>query len=164
MAPALRDPGPIEFEAVLERSDDSGAACFVAFPFDLKTTYGKGNLVPVQVIYDGHAHYQGSLAYMGGNHALLLVRKDVLAQLGKDAGQRVHVRVTLDTSIREITLPDDAQAAIDGSEPASAFWKTLSYSKQREYLLWIEGAKRPETRHARIEKSVELLAEGKRLK
>jgi len=161
---ARKGPRYGEFDAVLERSDDSGAACFIPFPFDLKATYGKGNLVPVQVMYDSHAAYQGSLAYMGGAHALLLVRKDVLSQLGKDAGETVHVRVMLDTTTRVITLPDDARAAIDASASASAFWSTLSYSNQREYLIWIESAKRPETRQSRIEKSVQLLAEGKRLK
>lgn len=150
MAPALRDPGPIEFEAVLERSDDSGAACFVAFPFDLKTTYGKGDLVPVQVVYDGHAHYQGSLAYMGGVHALLLVRKDVLAQLGKDAGERIHVRVTLDSVIREITLPDDAQAAIDGSEPASASRNPQLFEAARvPALMRAPNARKPDTHASR---------------
>lgn len=160
----LTDPGPIEFEAVLEKSDSSGAACFVIFPFDLKAMYGKGNLVPVKVVYDGHAEYQGSLAKMGGKFAMLLVRKDVLATLGKSAGDSVNVRVSLDSTPREITLSDDAQSALASSDAGSTYWDSLSYSNQREYQLWIESAKRPETRRARIGRMIELLAAGKRLK
>jgi uncharacterized protein YdeI (YjbR/CyaY-like superfamily) len=37
-------------------------------------------------------------------------------------------------------------------------------SGRREYVDWIEGAKRPETRTARIEQTVALVAEGRRLK
>lgn len=160
----LLDPGPIEFTATLERSDSSGAACFVAFPHDLKQTYGKGNLIPIVATFDGRVEYQGSLANMGGDCALLLVRKDRLAELGKDAGDTIHVRVVLDTSVRTVTLGEDAQEAVDANPAAAASWESLSYSHRREYQLWIDDAKKPETRERRIAKMVEMLAAGKRLK
>jgi uncharacterized protein YdeI (YjbR/CyaY-like superfamily) len=37
----------------------------------------------------------------------------------------------------------------------------MSYSHQREYALWIEEAKQPETRRRRIEKSAGELKKGK---
>lgn len=160
----LIDPGPIEFEATLERSDSSGAACFVPFPFDLKQTYGKGNLVPIVAIFDGRVEYRGSLAKMGGAHALLIVRKDLLSELGKAAGDSDHVRVALDDTVRTITLGEDAREAIEAEPAAAAGWQSLSYSHQREYQLWIDDAKKPETRARRIAKAVAMLAEGKRLK
>ncbi|MBM4379219.1 MAG: DUF1905 domain-containing protein [Deltaproteobacteria bacterium] len=54
------------------RSDASGAACFVNFPWDLKETYGKGNLVPVQVLWNGRVPYRDSLARMGRDCAMPL--------------------------------------------------------------------------------------------
>lgn len=160
----LIDPGPIEFTATLERSDSSGAACFVAFPHDLKRTYGKGNLVPIRATFDGRVDDRGSLANMGDANALLLVRKDVLAQLGKTAGDRVDVRVVLDTEPRTVTLGDDAQQAIAAHADAAAYWEKSSYSHRREYALWFDEAKKPETRQRRVEKMIGMLAEGKRLK
>ena len=163
-AAGLIDPGPIEFDAILERSNASGSACFVPFERDLKRTFGKGNLVPIRATFDGAVDYRGSLANMGGEHAVLLVRSDVLAKLGKRSGDPVRVRVVLDTEPRVIELGDDAQEAIDADPAASAAWEKLAYSHRREYHLWIEDAKKPETRQRRIAKMVEMLAEGKRLK
>jgi hypothetical protein len=160
----MTDPGPIEFHGILQQSDASGAACWVDFPYDLKATYGKGNLVPIRALFDHRVEYRGSLAKMGGDCAMLLVRKDVLAEIGKQKGETVAVRVELDAAPRSVTLPGDAIRAIEENESASAIWNGLSYSRQREYQLWIDGAKRPETRQRRVEKMVELLAQGKPLK
>jgi hypothetical protein len=163
-ATGLIDPGPIAFETTLLRDDRSGAACFVEIPFDLKQTYGKGNLIPIKATFDGSAEYQGSLAKMGGPCAVLLVRKDILARLGKGSGDPIHIHLALDTTPRVVTLAGDASKAIAASLAAQTTWEHLSYSHQREYALWIEGAKKPETRAHRIEKTVAMLAEGKRLK
>jgi len=38
----------------------------------------------------------------------------------------------------------------------------LSYSHQKEYVDWVEQAKKPETRANRIEKVITLLASGKK--
>jgi hypothetical protein len=160
----LRDPGPLTFQAELLRSDASGAACFVNFPWDLKETYGKGNLVPVQALWDGKVSYRGSLAMMGGDCAMLLCRKDVVAQLGKGAGDRVRVTVTLDTTPREVELPPALSEALSRAPAAKRAWETLSPSCRREYAQWISGAKREETRAARVEKALPLIEARKRLK
>ena len=70
----------------------------------------------------------------------------------------------LDTDPRTVDLDEDEQAAIDADEAANETWETLSYSHRREYHLWIEDAKKPETRERRIAKMVALLAQGKKLK
>ncbi len=164
VADALRDPGPLAFEAELLRSDSSGAACFVLFPWPLRETFGRGNLVPVEARWDDSVTYRGSLAMMGGAQAMLLCRKDVLAQLGKAAGDTVHVVVQLDTSPREVEVPDALQRALDGHDEARAAWPTLSPSCRREYVDWIVEAKREATREARVAKAIGMIAERKRLK
>jgi hypothetical protein len=116
----LIDPGPIEFEAVLHRSDASGAACFVDFPHDLKATYGRGNLVPVTAPWDGRVEYRGSLAMMGGACAMLLCRKDVQALLGRGPGDVVHLREMLDTACREVELPKVGASAKGGARGGRA--------------------------------------------
>ncbi|NRF94247.1 YdeI/OmpD-associated family protein [Paenibacillus frigoriresistens] len=40
----------------------------------------------------------------------------------------------------------------------------MSYSSRKEYCDWIESAKKAETRSARIEKAVDKLSAGQRLK
>jgi len=57
---------------------------------------------------------------------------------------------------------DDFVQALDANEAASATWQTLAPSHIKEYLMWIEEAKRAETRARRIEQAVAMLADGVR--
>lgn len=159
----LRDPGALRFTATL-RAAGGTAACFVPFPWDLKETFGRGNLVPVVALWDDRVTYQGSLAMMGGERAMLLCRKDILAQLGKAAGDEVAVTVTLDDAPREVEVPEALAAALDAHAGARSRWDALSPSCRREYAQWVAEAKRPETRDARVAKAVPRILAGERLK
>ncbi len=57
----LIDPGPIEFDAEVL---GEGGGTWVDVPLNLKQTYGKGNLVPINAIFNGTTPYQGVLAMM----------------------------------------------------------------------------------------------------
>lgn len=60
------------------------------------------------------------------------------------------------------TVPQDLRAALDASPAAAAVFDGFPPSAQRDYVDWIVGAKRDETRTRRLAQSVEWLAEGKR--
>jgi len=45
---------------------------------------------------------------------------------------------------------------------AKTFFDKLAYSHQKEYVHWIEEAKRPETRAARIAKTLDMLKKGRK--
>jgi len=60
------------------------------------------------------------------------------------------------------TVPDDLRAALAGNGAAAATFESFPPSAQRDYVDWIVGAKRAETREKRVAQSVEWLAEGKR--
>lgn len=157
----LIDPGPIEFDAVVQAE---GGGTWVDVPFDLKATYGKGNLVPVVATFNGRVRYQGSLAKMGGPTAMLLIRSDVREELGITEGDMVHVRLELDSAPREVHLPEDVAALVAEHPAAADGWAALSPSNKREYARWIEEAKRPETRQRRVEETVRKLAAGEKLR
>ncbi len=157
----LKDPGPIEFDAVIQSG--SGGGAWVDFPLSLKETYGRGNLVPFKAIFDGKAEYRGNLAMMGGDCAMVLIRKDIREQIGKKPGDSVHVRVELDTEERKVEVHKDFQIALSKSSVVKENFDRFSYSHQREYIRWIEEAKRPETRQNRIEKSIEMILNKKEL-
>ena len=63
-------------------------------------------------------------------------------------------------SPRNITVPSDFQAALDHNPKAKAFYATLTKTNSYAILSSIQTAKRPETRQARIEKFVAMLASG----
>jgi hypothetical protein len=162
MMAGLIDPGSIEFDAVLQ--GDSGGT-WVDVPFDLKPTYGKGNLVPIVATFDGTVPYQGVLAMMGGARPMLLVRGDVRAKLGEPLpGDSIHVRLELDSAPRLVSLPEDVSALVEENPDAAATWESLSPSSRKEYATWIEEAKRPETRQRRVEETMARLARGEKLR
>lgn len=77
-----------EFDAVIHGADDMDAA-YMELPFDVKAAFGKSR-APVHALFDG-VPYDGSLVRMGTPCHIIGIRKDIRAQIGKQAGDTVHV-------------------------------------------------------------------------
>jgi len=148
--PQYTNPGPLTFDATID-SDATGTK--VEFPYDLKQTYGVGNLVPVKVTFDDRVVYRGSLAKMRGRVAIGL-RKDIQVQLGKQAGETVAVTVELDDAPREVEIPPDLAAALERAGLLERFG-AMAYTHRREYAEWVSSAKRAETRARRVAQACE---------
>jgi uncharacterized protein YdeI (YjbR/CyaY-like superfamily) len=58
-------------------------------------------------------------------------------------------------------VPDDLRAALSKNRGAKSFFETLDSTNRYAILYRVHSAKKPETRTARIEKFVAMLAEGK---
>ncbi len=159
MAKAYKNPGPIAFTAVIQRNTKvANSSAWIEFPYDLKETYGVGNLVPYKATFDDRVTYQGSLAKMGGPSARILLRKDIRAALGKEPGATVKVVVELDDKPRELAIAQDVKQALQATGLWELFEK-LAYTHRKEYVQWIEDAKKPETRTRRIDKMCEMLTQ-----
>lgn len=76
------------FDAVIEAVPDMNAA-YITFPYDAKEVFGKGR-VKVHVTFDGMP-YDGMLCRMGTPGYIVGIRKDIRKQIGKQAGDTVHV-------------------------------------------------------------------------
>lgn len=61
-----------------------------------------------------------------------------------------------------VPVPADLGAALRKNKQAAAHWADISPSGRREYIEWITGAKRPETRAARLATTIEWTAQGKK--
>jgi uncharacterized protein YdeI (YjbR/CyaY-like superfamily) len=61
-------------------------------------------------------------------------------------------------------LPADVAAALESDPRAKEFFEGLATFYRKNFMRWIEGAKRAETRSARIREMVDLLRAGKRQK
>jgi uncharacterized protein YdeI (YjbR/CyaY-like superfamily) len=66
----------------------------------------------------------------------------------------------LDTELRTVGLPRDLRAALERDPAAHAAFDKLSFTHRREYVEWVEDAKRPETRTRRIAATVAGAREG----
>jgi len=152
------NPGPIKFTAIIQRNANvNNSSAYIDFPYDLKETFGVGNLVPFKATFDNRVIYKGSLAKMSGDSAMLLLRKDVRLELGKEPGESVEVIVELDDAPREVIIPNDVRLALETAGLLETF-ETLAYSHRRGHIDAIREAKKLETRLQRIEKMFEQLA------
>jgi hypothetical protein len=128
-------------------------------PAEVVAALGDAKRPKVLVTVGGHT-YRSTVAVYGDEYFLPLNAGN-RASAGVAAGDEVVVDMELDTAPREVAVPDDLAAAIEADADAARGFAGLSYSHRREYVDWVEEAKRPETRGRRIDKAIELLREGR---
>jgi bacteriocin resistance YdeI/OmpD-like protein/uncharacterized protein DUF1905 len=132
----------------------------IQVPDEVVAALGSGKRPAVRVTVGGHT-YRTTVALMGGRYLVPLSAENREAA-GVAAGESVDVDIELDTEGRDIALPDDLEAALRSDERAREFFAGLSYTHRKEWARWIEDAKRPETRSARLENTLAALREGRR--
>jgi hypothetical protein len=146
--------GAQRFEATLERH---GSGIVVVIPFDLKEAFGSGRPAVLATV-NGYA-FRTTLFTMSGR-ALLGLNREVREATGVEAGQEVSVELERDEKPRTVEVPSDLAAALEADPAVRKTFAGLSHTHRKEYVRWIEDAKRDETRARRIAKSVELLRTG----
>jgi len=146
-----------QFRAVIENAGDGGAYVFV--PMDVENTFGKKRL-KVKATIDGEP-YRGTLVRMGSPQHILLVLKEIRERIGKTFGDEVSVEFEEDLDPRMLDVPPDLQHALNADPAAHAYFDRLSYTHQKEYVHWITEAKRDQTRQKRLQKTIDMLKQGK---
>lgn len=68
----------------------------------------------------------------------------------------------IDVESRTIEAPLELQNLFAKNKKANAFFETLSFTNKKEYVVWINSAKKEETRQARLEATIEKLTVGKK--
>jgi hypothetical protein len=129
-------------------------------PDDVIAALDSGRQPSVRITIGGHA-YRTTVASRGGQFLLPLSAENREAA-GVAAGDEVDVDIELDTAPREVTVPDDLAEALGADRAAQQFFDGLSYTHRKEWVRWVEDAKKAETRQARIAKTVDGLRAGKR--
>lgn len=147
----------MKFKATLELSRKTATGIHV--PDEIVEALGGGKKPAVKATIGSYT-YRTSIGSMGGRF-MLPVSKENREGARIQAGDEIEVELELDAEPRELIVPEDFEEALNRHEEARRFFEGLSYSNKRRFVLNIEGAKSAETRQRRIEKSVELLREGK---
>lgn len=148
------------FTAVIQNAGGGGA--FVEVPFDVEKEFGSKR-PRVKAMIESMP-YRGILTRMGTECHLLVVLKEIREKIGKSFGDEVTITVEPDTEPRVIEVPVELKKAFKNEKEAKAFFEKLSYTHQREYVMWINEAKREETRQNRIVKAIEMLKQGKKVR
>ena len=150
-----------EFEAVLEAGEEGDGGVFIVLPFSVAEAYGARGRVPVQATFDGYP-YQGSAVPLGDGHHALLLLKQIRRAIDKTVGDTVRVTLRRDVTERKMEAPADLAQQLAAHPKAAAYFNKLAYTHQREYVRWLEGAKKPETRAKRLGEVVEMLSQGRK--
>ena len=145
------------FTATIQNAGGGGA--FVEVPFDVEKEFGSKR-PKVKALIEG-VPYRGTLVRMGSEHHMLIILKGIRERIGKTFGDKIKVTVESDAEPRLVQIPKDLSKEFKKDKQAQAVFDKLSYTHQKEYVRWIEEAKRAETRENRIIKTIEMLKKGR---
>ena len=129
-------------------------------PFDVEQEFGSKR-PKIRAMIEG-VPYRGILTRMGSEYHMLIILKGIREQIGKTFGDQIEITVEPDSEPRQIEIPKDLMKEFKKDKDAKAFFDKLSYTHRKEYVTWINEAKKEETRQNRIAKTIEMLKQGKR--
>ena len=146
------------FGAVIQKE---GNFTFVAIPFLPREVWGAKPRYHVTGTINGIA-VRGTLGALGQDYFLRLG-----AAWMRDSGIELGSDVTVQLSLEgpaEGNIASDITKALSGNKKAETFFEGLPTFYRKNFIRWIESAKREETRTKRINEMMKLLEEGKREK
>ena len=147
----------MKFRATVELGGKTATG--IEVPEDLVAALGSSRRPPVTVTIGGHS-YRTTVARMGGRFLVPLSAENRTAA-GVAAGNLVDVDIEPDPTAREVDVPADLAEALARDDAARATFDGLSFTHRKEWVRWVEEAKKAETRAMRLAKTVESLRAGK---
>lgn len=63
---------------------------------------------------------------------------------------------------KTVSVPEEVKILFKKNKPAGMFFNTLSFTNKKEYVQWIAGAKKEETKSQRLDSFMEKLSTGKK--
>jgi hypothetical protein len=142
----------LHFESRLESDRD---ACFIRVPPKVMTALGDKKRLPVKVTINGYS-YRTTVAVYGGKF-YLGVRREIREAAGVMAGDQLTVGLAYDAELRTVDLPEALRAALEADAAMAAAFEKLSYTRKKEFVQWVTGAKRPETQRRRMAQAMAML-------
>lgn len=139
----------------------SGSRTLIALPFNPDDTWGHKERHYVAGSING-SPVRGLLV-SAGPHFFLPVGAAWCRDAHLAPGATVDVTLAPEGPQGDL-LSADIALALDAEPHAKAFFESLATFYRKNYIRWIESAKRPETRTARITELVRLLVAGKKQK
>ena len=123
----------------------------IEVPARVVAALGEKKRIPVNVTING-VGYRSTIAVYGGKF-YLPTRKEIRDAAKLAPGKRAHVTLEADTAARTVAVPSDLARSLASAKLRATF-EALSFTRRKEYVESVTGAKRPETRVARIAKVV----------
>ncbi|GAA2136078.1 YdeI/OmpD-associated family protein [Streptomyces synnematoformans] len=121
-------------------------------PPEVVESLGGGKRPAVTITLNGHV-WRSRVAIMRGRYLIGLSKANRQAA-GVETGDEVEVGLELDTEPREVVEPEELISALDADPEARIAYDKLPPGRKRQYVITVEGAKKPETRQRRVEKII----------
>ena len=144
------------FNAVIQKE---GGFTFVRIPFSPREVWGAKPRYHVIGTING-VSVRGTLGALGQEYFLRLGAA-WMRDSGIDIGAGVNVQLSLEGP-QENNIASDIAKAISRRKKAKVFFESLPTFYRKNFIRWIESAKREETRAKRINEMINLLEEGRR--
>jgi hypothetical protein len=147
------------FETTVQQTGDR---FYIELPFDPDEVWGakERHYVSVSINNEGSGRV---FLDTNGSPALFWFGLSWVQDHEIEAGQTVEVAIEPCGPQLE-DLASDIVAALEADSDARAFFESLASYYRRNYIRWIEDAKKPETRSRRIAEMMGLLKAGKKQK
>lgn len=149
---------PQAFEATVQKS---GSKAFIVVPFDPNQVWGEKERHCIHGTVNGfrlRATLQDS-----GDNIVISVGAAYSRDTGISVGDTVAVQIEPEGP-QLYNVADDILEALTGEPEALHFFNGLATHYRKNYVNWIEDAKRAETRAKRVEEMTSLLKQGKQKK
>ncbi len=137
----------IQGEYILQRFRGKGGWTYIAFPEIIEQGKWKTGGMKIKGRIDDHIVSQLRLMRTG-DMVFLPVSAAIRKAIMKREGDKVKVILYEDEST--LVIPAEVRACLEDEPGAMEYFRSLTEGYQREYVNWINAAKRSETKAARI--------------
>jgi hypothetical protein len=148
------------FTTILISRGPKGAWTHLDVPFGVEEVWGTRARIAVCGTVNGFP-FRSSLFPRGKGAFYMAFTKAMQEGAKARAGDTVSVVMQPDTAPRTVSVPAYLKKALQAAPAQDKLFAALSYSHRKEYVDWIDQAKKPETRAARIEKMLKMLSAKK---
>ncbi|NIP60279.1 MAG: DUF1905 domain-containing protein [Gemmatimonadetes bacterium] len=131
----------------------------VDVPEEVSAAFGERTRVPVAGRVED-VPIRATLVPAGGGRHRLFLNTAMREAAGVAVGDSVTIALGWDPLPRPIIVPDDLAGALDEEEGARERFDAQTDAWRREVIVWLEDAKRSETRERRLRRILEDVIEG----
>jgi hypothetical protein len=147
----------LRFTAKIE-GKEAGIVAAITPPVDVPTYFGTRARVPIRGTINGFP-FRSSLMPCGARR-MMPVSKALCLGAGVQPGDIVDVVMERDDEERTVDTPAPLDKLLAKNKAAKANWEKMAFTHKKEIAVWINDAKRDETRERRVTKALEVLQKG----
>ncbi len=134
---------------------------FLILPPDASAKLPSRGMVPVEGTLNG-SPFRATLSPDGKKSHWMKVEKKLRLSAGAEAGDEVKLELSPSADQPEPDVPAELRSALKADAKAYATWNDITPAARRDWVQWIESAKKEDTRVRRIDGACNMLASGKR--